>query len=124
MTRRLIWTLFFLELVMTFSLIGCILPKPALYFDPEQLPSGIVGTPYAVTIQIYKHETPVGGMTIAQGNTLPPGLTMTFNQDKGSAEITGTPTKSGIFNFIVTAWCYGTQTSGQTGQKEYTIQIK
>ena len=36
----------------------------------------------------------------------------------------GVPEESGTYKFIVSVWCYGTNVSGQTGEKEYTLLVK
>lgn len=113
----------FCGILFSLSFFGCALSKPALQFSPENLPSGEVGKPYSVTIQIQQNQTPVGDISLAQ-NTLPPGLSFAFRKESRDAEIKGTPTTTGTFRFTLSAWCYGTQTSGQNGQKEYSIQIQ
>jgi hypothetical protein len=40
-----------------------------------------------------------------------------------SAWIYGTPTQAGTFPITLSVWCYGTQESGQTGEKQYTIMV-
>jgi hypothetical protein len=75
-----------------------------------------------VEIKISQNTTPVGGFEISEGN-LPKGLVFEFTNDDG-AKIFGVPEETGTFIFKTSVWCYGTNTSGQTGEREYTIIVK
>jgi hypothetical protein len=94
-----------------------------LKFTPDTLPEAQVGTAYEAKIIISLNNTPVGDFSISEG-TLPEGLEFTFLEGEDAATITGTPTEAGTFTFSVSAWCFGTQVSGQTGDKDYTIVVK
>lgn len=102
---------------------GC--GKTALRFFPEALPDGAVGEEYRGEISVLGGTTPVGGMNIDRGE-LPPGLALRFNRDAKDEHgiIEGKPTKAGEYRFLVTAWCYGTNVSGQKGGHEYRIVIR
>jgi hypothetical protein len=97
--------------------------RPALTFAPESLPDATVGQPYSATITVSGNQTPVGNI-YAEAD-LPPGLTLVYDQNaRGStAELSGTPTVSAIYQFTVSAWCLGTNTSGQTGSRQYTLAV-
>lgn len=93
-----------------------------LKFAPDTLPDGQVNTPYEAEIQVTQNNTPVGAFSISKG-ALPAGLELVQLSGKDRAKISGTPTESGIFTFSVSVWCYGTNVSGQTGEKEYRIVV-
>jgi hypothetical protein len=94
-----------------------------LRFEPESLPAGQVGAAYEAQIRITDNITPVGDMSIAEGS-LPPGLEFIRVEGEDAAKISGVPQEAGTFTFRVDVWCFGTQVSGQAGQKEYTIVVE
>lgn len=98
-------------------------PRPALKFSPETLPDAQVGVPYEIEINISENVTPVFRFLIAEG-TLPKGMTLEQKEHEDVARIFGTPEEAGTFIFKVEALCYGTNVSGQTGEKEYTIVVR
>jgi hypothetical protein len=55
---------------------------------------------------------------------LPRSPTLERVQGEDSVRIVGTPAETGTLTFKVFVWCYGTNVSGQTGEKEYTIRVK
>ncbi|MGD0089522.1 MAG: putative Ig domain-containing protein, partial [Planctomycetota bacterium] len=64
---------------------------------PAALPSGMVNVPYSsFTVQFINAPTLFTASTVA---TLPPGLTL----NTSTGVISGTPTKSGTYNFTITA---------------------
>ena len=93
-----------------------------LKFTPDTLPEAQVGKTYEAKIVISLNNTPVGDFSISEG-TLPEGLEFTFLEGEDAATITGTPNESGTFIFTVSAWCFGTQVSGQTGDKSYPLIV-
>lgn len=93
-----------------------------LKFTPDTLPEAQAGSAYEAKIVISLNNTPVGDFSISEG-TLPEGLEFTFLEGEDAATITGTPTESGTFSFTVSAWCFGTQVSGQTGDKSYSLIV-
>lgn len=96
----------------------------ALVFKPEQLPDAQVGKEYRVRVTVENTRTPVGAFSLQDGQ-LPPGLSLEKEKGETSAAvISGTSSQAGTYQFVVYVWCYGTQRSGQTGQKEYTIVVK
>jgi hypothetical protein len=97
--------------------------RPDLVFSPADLPEAQVGQPYSVTLTVSGNETPVGDMYLDSG-ALPAGLDLTFDEDSRTAQISGTPTEAGTFNFTVGAWCYGTNVNGQTGEHAYELVVK
>ena len=94
-----------------------------LLITPESLPEAQVGVRYEVKMQITQNVTPVGEMIIQDGE-LPAGLEFVFLNDENAAQIIGIPEDAGVFEFTVSAWCYGTQVSGQTLEKKYQIVVK
>jgi hypothetical protein len=94
-----------------------------LKFTPDTLPGAQVGNAYEAKIAISLNNTPVGDFFISEGS-LPKGLEFTFLDGEDAATITGMPTEAGTFSFTVGVWCYGTQVSGQSGEKGYTIVVK
>ena len=97
--------------------------RPELVFAPDTLPDAEAGVPYEVTIQISQNETPVGDFLIVEGG-LPDGLTYEFVEGEDNARIFGVIRESGTYKFKVSVWCYGTNVSGQIGEKEYTLLVK
>ena len=93
-----------------------------LKFTPDDLPDAQVGNVYDEEIRVTLNNTPVGDFFISEG-TLPEGLEFTFLEGEDAATITGTPTEAGTFSFTVSAWCFGTQVSGQTGDKSYSLIV-
>jgi hypothetical protein len=98
-------------------------PGHELIFSPTDLPEAEVGQPYQVTIAISENYTPVGDVFIESG-ALPSGLTLTFLENTDTAEITGTPEEAGTFEFVIGAWCMGTNVSGDTGRQAYTLVVR
>lgn len=95
-----------------------------LEFDPPSLPNARVGVPYDVEIQVTGNVTPVGGVDIHSG-ILPPGLELIFEEDGTDIiRIAGTPETAGTYAFQIDVWCYGTQVSGQTGGRGYTLEVE
>ena len=95
----------------------------ALQFSPDTLPDGQVGQAYKVIISLSNQRTPAFNMGASQ-DRLPPGLTGTFDQDKQTYTLEGTPNQAGTFSLTISALCYGTNVSGQSGEKEYKLVIK
>jgi hypothetical protein len=93
-----------------------------LKFMPDALPEAQVGSAYEAKIVISLNNTPVGDFSISEGS-LPEGLEFTFLEGEDAATLVGTPTESGTFTFTVSAWCFGTQVSGQTGEKTYSLTV-
>jgi hypothetical protein len=106
--------------------LACMLfgqPRGPLSFQPDTLPAAQAGGPYETKITISGNVTPAGEFSISAG-ALPPGLTLETVQADHSARIFGTPAKPGTYTFKVFVWCYGTNVSGQEGEKEYTLVVK
>jgi hypothetical protein len=98
-------------------------PRPTLSFLPEEMPQAKVGVAYDVEILVTGNSTPVFNYSISEG-TLPPGLELVFDEQVHSARIKGTPTQAGKYPFAVSVMCYGTNVSGQTGEKKYTLVVE
>lgn len=96
---------------------------PELTFSPTELPAAEKGQPYRATLTVSDNDTPVGDLFVQSG-ALPPGLELTFHEGTDSAEISGTPTEAGTFEFVVEAWCFGTNVSGDTGAQAYTLVVE
>ncbi len=122
MTRARTLLLCLLVLGLTLACFAPIEPRPDLGFDPASLPAGRTGVPYEATIRVVGHVTPVIGFVIAEGS-LPGGLTLEYHERDDFARITGTPTQAGTFTFKLTAYCQGTNVSGQMGENEFTMVV-
>ena len=116
-----------ITLLTIFLSMSCVLFLPAggvLKFEPEVLPNLQVGTSYETEIHVTENRTPVGDFSISEG-ALPPGLELTkVDGVEDTAKISGVPEAAGTFEFTVYVWCYGTNVSGQTGEKEYSIVVE
>lgn len=111
---------------MLFSTVSCMLftpPRGPLKFEPAVLPEAQVGVPYEARISISDNATPAGAFSISEG-TLPGGLSMEKIDGDDAVLISGTPQEAGSFPFKVFVWCYGTNVSGQVGEKEYTLAVR
>jgi hypothetical protein len=109
--------------VLAASSVACD-TRPPLSFAPDTLPDATVGVVYSVVITISGNQTPVGDFFAESG--LPPGLTLRWDEsaDRNRAELSGTPTATGTYQFTVSAWCLGTNVSGQTGSHAYTLLVR
>ncbi len=110
-----------------FFTVSCFLfaaPRSPLKFDPADLPPAQVGAPYDAKVTISDNATPAGEFSISEG-ALPKGLTSEKIQGQENAgHIFGTPEEAGTFTFRIFVWCYGTNVSGQTGEKQYSLVVK
>jgi hypothetical protein len=97
--------------------------RGALVFSPASLPSAQLGQPYEAKIAISNNDTPVGQFSVASAD-LPPGIELRQIEMEDTAILSGIPTQAGRYTFTVSAWCYGTNVSGQTGEKKYTIVVE
>jgi hypothetical protein len=105
------------------GLAACNPARPGLTFSPLALPNATAGSAYLQTITVSNNETPVGDISVSSG-ALPPGLTLNFVRGSSvSADVTGTPTTRGTYVFTVSAWCLGTNVSGQTGDQSYALVV-
>jgi hypothetical protein len=93
-----------------------------LKFSPDVLPEAQVGSAYDAEIRIGLNNTPAGDFFISEGE-LPEGLEFAFLEGEDAATIAGTPVEAGTFTFTVSVWCFGTQVSGQTGEKTYSLVV-
>jgi hypothetical protein len=105
------------------SLFNISSKSDVLQFSPDTLPAGQVGRAYKTVITLSNQRTPAFNMG-ADEDRIPPGLTGTFDQEKQTYTLEGTPTQAGAFSLTISALCYGTNVSGQTGEKEYRLVIK
>lgn len=116
----------FVLLVGTIFLAGCE-PNcdwPPLRFSPETLPRATVGAYYEVVIEVVDPPTPV--LFMYPAGSLPAGLTFDHPgraAHQNYATISGTPTSDGTVTFIVRADCVGTNCSGASGERRYTIAV-
>jgi hypothetical protein len=102
--------------------VADLLQAEGLIFSPQELPDARAGVSYEAAIRISQNDTPVGGISLSDG-TLPPGLELVFMDAEETAILAGTPTQEGTYAFTIRAWCFGTQESGQTGDKPYTLVV-
>jgi len=113
-----------LPLALLFIVVlACPCTSAPLAFSPPELPEAQVGQPYEATIAVSGNHTPVFLISV-DGEELPPGLTLHYEDNASTAEIKGVPEKAGEFEFTVRASCYGTNVSGQTGERRYTLLVK
>lgn len=113
-----------LPLALLFIVVlACSCTSAPLAFSPTELPEAQVGQPYEVTIAISGNHTPVFLISV-EGEELPPGLTLHYEANASTAEIKGIPEQAGEFDFTVRASCYGTNVSGQTGERRYRLLVK
>jgi hypothetical protein len=110
-------------LIVVLACISNTQPRPELEFDPLELPAAQAGVAYEATITVSRNATPVYKIFIAEG-ALPDGLSLEHVAGSDFAKIVGAPTRSGTFKFTLSVGCYATSVSGQTGQKEYAIDVK
>lgn len=106
--------------------IACLLfgtERGPLNFQPDNLPVAQVGVAYNARITISGNATPAGQFSVPDG-ALPPGLTLETLKGENAARIFGTPKVAGSFKLKLFVWCYGTNVSGQTGEKDYTLVVK
>lgn len=109
--------------LLTLLLVACNTGRAALEFSPDRLADGSVGQPYEAVIAVTNNETPVGDIYVASG-ALPPGLSLDFSRGtSAAARLTGTPTAAGSYVFVVSAWCLGTNVSGQAGEQSYSLVV-
>jgi hypothetical protein len=87
---------------------------PIITLSPLTLPTGQVGTAYSQGITASGSAALPYTFSVAAG-TLPTGLTL----NAGTGALTGVPTASGTFNFMITA----TDTNGCSGSQLYSIVI-
>jgi hypothetical protein len=124
--KKAIFIIIFVALALvTFSCsLGNIsLNSGVLQFSPDKLPDGQVGQVYKAVITLSNQRTPAFNLGAGK-DSLPPGLTGTFDQEKQTYTLEGTPTRAGTFSLTVSALCYGTNVSGQSGEKEYQLVVK
>jgi hypothetical protein len=112
---------------LCFFSVSCFLFTPRrgpLKFEPAEMPAAQLGVPYGVRVTISDNVTPAGQFSISAG-ALPRGLALEKLQgEENAAHIFGTPEEAGTFTFRIFVWCYGTNVSGQTGEKEYSLVVK
>jgi hypothetical protein len=119
--RKLAPILSVVALVLT--LVACDVGRAALSFSPDRLPSATAGQAYEAIITVSGNETPVGDIYVSNG-ALPAGITLDFSQGSAdNATLSGTPTAAGTYVFTVSAWCLGTNVSGQMGETNYTLVV-
>ena len=108
---------------LVITLIACNSTGGALQFSPDRLQDATVGQAYGALIEVTNNDTPVGDMYVS-GGSLPPGVTLNFSRgSSASAELAGTPTSAGNYVFTVSAWCLGTNVSGQSGEASYSVVV-
>lgn len=116
-----------ITVLIVFASVSCVLFLPSggdLKFEPDRLPEAQVGVAYEAEIHVTQNRTPVGDFAISKGS-LPAGLELvTVEGEEDTAKISGVPAETGTFTFTVSVWCYGTNVSGQTGEKEYSIGVE
>lgn len=97
--------------------------RQPLVLEPGALPPARKGVAYETELRVSQNETPVVDYYIIEG-ALPDGLVIEHVEAEDTAKITGIPTKSGTFKFMILVQCYGTSVSGQSESKVYTIDVE
>ena len=98
-------------------------PSPGpLIFAPETLPVARTGELYEVEIGISGNVTPVDSFSLSSG-ALPTGVELVFMDGEDAATLSGKPETAGTSTFTLSVSCFGTQVSGQRGDKEYTLSV-
>ena len=105
--------LYFLLLLSTFALAQSRTASD-LQFQTKALPSGLVGRPYAATIQVAGGVPPLS-FTVTRGK-LPPGILLQPN----SGILSGTPSAPGDYTFTVTV----TDATRKIIAADFTIRIQ
>jgi hypothetical protein len=104
-------------------ILACRNTSAPLAFSPPELQEAQVGQPYGATITVSGNRTPVFLISVDSGE-LPPGLTLHYEEGASTARIEGVPETAGEFELTVHASCFGTNVSGQTGERSYTLLVK
>jgi hypothetical protein len=94
-----------------------------LTFAPAGLPAARVGVIYEEKISILGNVTPVDSFYLADG-ALPSGLELVPLEGEDAALISGIPTRPETSTFKISVTCFGTQVSGQSGDREYTLDVE
>ena len=116
------------RLFFVLALVGAVLAcrwridDPPLVFSPAELPEAQAGQPYKITITVTGNITPVNIIYIENEN-LPEGLSLHYEERDNSAEILGTPLEPGEYEITITAFCLGTNVSGQKVEQKYTLVV-
>ncbi len=113
-----------LPLALLFVMVlACRWTGASLTFSPPELPEAQVGRPYEATIAVSGNHTPVFLISVDH-EELPPGLTLQYEEGASTADISGVPQQAGEFQLTVRASCYGTNVSGQTGERRYRLLVR
>jgi hypothetical protein len=120
------WAVLSIALFTLLISVSCVLfwrGGGALKFEPDELPKAKLGEAYKAEIHISENITPVGDFSIAK-DALPAGLQLVRVEGEDIARISGIPEEVGTFRFSIRVWCYGTNVSGQEGEKEYSLVVE
>jgi hypothetical protein len=99
-------------------LAGAVFAQSPLALNPATLPDGLIGQPYFASVSTSGGSPPMT-YTISFG-ALPPGTTIAgVVGATTTADITGTPTATGSFDFIVQV----VDSSGATATQKYNIRV-
>jgi hypothetical protein len=109
-----------LGLVAVSSLVACSFDS-ALTISPEDLPDATVGRPYSAFITASDNSGTEVISFVARGE-LPPGLSIRF-LGHNQAEISGTPTATGTYPFVIVADGHGMNFGHPHGERQYTLGV-
>jgi hypothetical protein len=116
-----------IALLTVTSSVSCVLfsfTGGPLKFEPDVLPNAQLGAAYETEIHVRENDTPVGEFWISEG-ALPAGLELIkVEGEEDIARLSGVPEETGTFTFTINVWCYGTNVSGKTGEKEYSLFVE
>jgi hypothetical protein len=113
-------------LAVVVAIGGCdmLYTDPPLTITPDALADAQVGVPYDQRIDIAGNLTPAYMFSVQNG-LLPAGLAIERVAGSTTAgRIFGTPLTAGTSTFEIRVACFGTNRSGQTGTKAYTLTVR
>lgn len=90
---------------------------------PETLPTGQVGKPYRVALEVIDAPAPVHGIYVSDAQPLPEGLRIEHQDRDNHGLIVGTPTRVGVYEVHLSAGTYGTQCAGLRARRIYTLHV-
>ena len=117
---------FVILIILVSFLTGCVRPAPKIVLNPQTIQDGKVGVEYSARIDVENVDTPFSEYVETE---LPPGLELKKVFVTGAPDylyITGTPEKSGEFEFAFQVSCppVGMLHEPPKGRFEYSIRIQ
>ncbi len=94
-------------------------PGALTIVTPPQLPPGMVGLGYSMSLTAMGGQGPYEGWSVAAGSQLPPGFVLTPGVTTSTAGLNGRPTTAGIFTFTLEV----TDGSGAIATEQFSLAI-